>query len=217
MTSSTSSSVFSILTNYLPASPKWLNLLLHQMSIALPFKQPQPITSRYDSVFTIIMLILLFYMTLGSLFRHMKEGVDAEKEFRTYYYSGYKLFIRYYGGLTLLATSILFMLDTGGYILTTVNQGHRTASTPPRLSSFWTVNFLLLYIDIIFMIIACLRPVSRLFTYITVVPAKEAKRILLSNSITNYIEQLGDLETTELLLTRIGMLGGCYILAIYGK
>lgn len=197
--------------------PKWINFTLQQMNLALPYRQPEPVTSRYDSIFTIILLILIFYMTLGSLFRHMKEGMDAEKEFRTYYYSGCKLFVRYYGALTLLVTALLFMLDAGGYILTTVTKGYRTTSTPPRLTSFWSVNFLLLYTDIILLLFACLRPLSRLFAFMTISPVKDAKKSILDNSLTRFIEQIGDLETTELLLTRIGMLGGCYVLAVYGK
>jgi hypothetical protein len=193
--------------------PTWAFPFLARVSAALPRRPPQPVSSRFDLILTVILLVLMLYMVLGAVLRHVKEGIDIERSRgRGRRFPITRSLYRWYAAITLLAAAASFMADAGNHMLTAVATGTRHGP-PPRLLAFWTVNFAALYVDVALCALAALRPVCRLIAHL----APQTASFTLKGPLGGLSEALGELEATELILTRVGMLGACYVLAYYGR
>jgi hypothetical protein len=144
-------------SSFASSLPPWLLATLGKLSLALPSRPPQTMTSRYDAVFTVLLFIALLYMTVGSILNHVKEGVTLENAAKETVYLGRdkkdgkkryrmrrgepipfaKQALRYYQGFTLIVAAAMFITDAGSYMLWAVNGGGGAgagegAVAPPR-------------------------------------------------------------------------------------
>jgi hypothetical protein len=195
--------------------PRSFSVFLARVLAALPGARYGSAAShspatRADMVVTIVVLIALLYMTIGALLRHVKEGVDLEAARRRIPFL--QLLQRYYGALTLLIAAGTFLSDASRHIIVTVS-GELRQGPAPRLETFWAFNFIALLMDIFLSSIATVRPVTRLVAVLF----PSLRPTLVHGSIGRAAQAVGQLEATELMATRVGMLGACYVLAYFGK
>jgi hypothetical protein len=189
--------------------PVWFQLLLYRLTRSLPSRPPAAVTSRWDALLTVGLLLALLYMTLGALLRHVSTGVDADRARRRVH--PVRAAFRWYAAVTHVAALLMFVLDAGRYMLAAVGASAvgRTAA-PPRLVAFWTITFLALYADVALSALAVVRPIARGIALATT--GKRARGFC--GALT---EAVGELDALELVFTRVALLGACYVLAAYGK
>jgi hypothetical protein len=197
--------------------PAWVLQRLSLYASALPDTtrggKTAPLTTRVDAAVTIIILIALLYMTAGALLRHVKEGVELDAARSRVRVPATLTLLRWYTGVSLVLSVLLFLLDAGTYMQASVLQAQRNGIAP-RLVNFWSCGLLLLNVDLLLTGAATLRPLVRLFAHLSP-PARAAA--LTQSRLWRVSEAVGELSAAELLVTRIGFLGACYVLAFFGR
>lgn len=194
--------------SYAALLPKDVQQFILKVQSGLPNKSGQYIDPQYDWLVTLLVLLALLYMTTGALLRHVKEGVDLERV-RTPM-SFVRLLYRYYAGFTFLVCAAAYMSDAGKLVVATMVENK---SMPPRLLNFWTLNAMLLVIDVNLSVAASVRPVARLVAWLL----PSTKRFLVKGGLGLMTELIGDLHALDCIIARLGFMGATWLLAVWGR
>lgn len=195
---------------YAAASRLWP--LIYEFQQLLPVRKGSKRLSAFEAGVTLSMLIILMVLTLGALYQHLKDPVynqRAPKQRRL------QVLMRAWVAVTLGISVLCYFCEACLYMGNSIMTGKPGASRPVRLVWFWALQWLCLCVEVPLGLVSVPAVLHR--WTMAIVPTWMTVGCTDNRPLLDFVRMLDDIDTFEIIVTRVLFLGATYAMAAYGR